>query len=56
MAKGVYMKKRIYIDVPLKENLLDLLNAENIEIVTNPPFDIKIIQSNECRESDLDTI
>lgn len=52
------MKKRIYVEIPLKEKLQEFINNENIniEIVTDQTCDIKVIQSDERIESDLDTI
>ncbi len=52
------MKKRIYVEIPLKDKLLEFISDENIdvEIVTGQPCDIKVIRSDERIESDLDTI
>lgn len=52
------MKKRIYVEIPIKEKLEEFINNQNIdlEIVTEKPCDIKIIRADERRESDSDTI
>ena len=58
MAEGNKMKKRIYVEISLKDKLYEFFNKENIdiEIVTNLPCDIKVIQSEERVECDLETI
>ena len=52
------MKKRIYVEISLKDKLQEFVNSENIdiEIVNEEPCDIKIIRTTEKIESDLDTI
>ena len=52
------MKKRIYVESPLKDKIIEFINNDNIgmEIVNAQPCDIKIILCRERLESDLDTI
>jgi hypothetical protein len=52
------MKKRIYVEILLKDKFMQFVNDENIdvEIVSNQPYDVKVIQSQERVECDLDTI
>ena len=52
------MKKRIYVEIPLKDKFMQFVNDENIdiEIVSGQPCDVKVIQSRERKECDLDTL
>ena len=52
------MKKRIYVEIPLKDKFMQFINDENIdiEIVSGQPCDLKVIQSKKRIESDLDTL
>jgi hypothetical protein len=52
------MKKRIYVENSLKEKFDIFVNSENIdiEIVSGPVCDLKIIRCDERMESDLETI
>jgi hypothetical protein len=58
VTKGTKMKKRIYVEIPLRDKLEEFLNTEKIDIdvVTDQTCDIKTIQSDNKKESDLNTI
>lgn len=52
------MKKQVYVEVALKDKLMEFVNNENIdvEIVSDKPCDVKVMHSEERAECDLDTI
>ena len=52
------MKKRIYVETSLKDQLEKFISNQNIdlEIITDRPGDIKILRSEERKESNSGTI
>jgi hypothetical protein len=58
VEKGAKMKKRICAEILITDKLREFLDREkiDIDIVTDQPCDVKVIQCNDRRESDLDTI
>ncbi|MCK4752588.1 MAG: hypothetical protein KAS75_04015 [Planctomycetes bacterium] len=52
------MKKRIYVEASIKEQLLKFLNVEGIkiEVTANEHRDVTILQCEDRKESDLNTI
>ncbi len=52
------MKKRVCVEISIADKLREFLDREkiDIDIVTDQPCDIKVIQCDDRRESDLDAI
>lgn len=52
------MKKRIYVETPLKDQLEKFICNQNIDLetVTDQPGDIKILRCEERKECNLGTI
>ncbi|MBN1974515.1 MAG: hypothetical protein JW787_12825 [Sedimentisphaerales bacterium] len=52
------MKKKIYAESAIAENLREFFNTEkiNIEVTSEQADNIKIVKCNDRRESDINTI